>query len=198
MLISEASRVYYVNTVGRFFPGFEERVVVIDNGLDWEKFRPTQPQAIYEYVNIPPGTTRPVLLHPHRPEPSKGIMQTLAVADKLVHEYGFHDLLVLAPQWHVVQASSELSEFYAAIEHEIAVGGLRDHVVFHGWIPQDLMPEYYSLGRVTLSLGHFVESFGNAVYESMGCGTPSIAARISTHRDLLPDDLLVKVDYGDI
>jgi hypothetical protein len=50
---------------------------------------------------------------------------------------------------------------------------------------------------VTLSLGSFPESFGNAVYESMGCGTPSIAARISTHRELLPDHLIDKVDFDD-
>jgi hypothetical protein len=59
------------------------------------------------------------------------------------------------------------------------------------------MPQYYSLGAVTLSLGHFVESFGNAVYESLGCGTPSIAARVATHRELMPDELLDKVHFGD-
>lgn len=197
VLISEASRGYYVNTVGRFFPGFEERVVIIDNGLDWETFKPTPPKSIYDYVDVPRHTQRPILLHPHRPEPAKGIMQTLSVAAKLVHTHGFDDLLVLAPRWHTAQASTELREFYAAIEREITELRLQDHVILHGWIPQELMPEYYSLGTATLSLGSFVESFGNAVYESMGCGTPSVAARVSTHRDLVPDDLLFKVDYGD-
>ena len=59
------------------------------------------------------------------------------------------------------------------------------------------MPEYYSLGGVTLALGHFVESFGNTVYESLGCGTPAIVARISSHRELLPESLVDKVDFGD-
>jgi hypothetical protein len=59
------------------------------------------------------------------------------------------------------------------------------------------MPQYFSLGAVTLALGHFVEAFGNAVYESLGCGTPAIAARVATHRELLPDDLLDKVHFGD-
>src|SRR5690606_4944228 len=60
-----------------------------------------------------------------------------------------------------------------------------------------LLPQYYSLGDVTLSLGSFVESFGNAVYESLGCGTPSVVARIATHRELLPDNLVDKVDFDD-
>src|SRR5690606_9431886 len=58
-------------------------------------------------------------------------------------------------------------------------------------------PEYYSLGDVTFSLGHFAETFGNAVYESLGCGTPSIAARITTHRELLPPHLIDTVDFDD-
>src|SRR5690606_22218393 len=82
-------------------------------------------------------------------------------------------------------------------EREIAARGLGDHFIFHQWIPVELLPEYYSLGGVTLALGNFVESFGNAVYESLGCGTPSVVARVSTHRELLPDALIDKVDFGD-
>ncbi len=197
ILISESSRQYYLNTVGRFFPQFDERVKVIKNGLNWDRFTYTEPGNIYDVLGIQPSE-RPIILHPHRPEESKGIMQTIAVVDQLVHEHEFTNLLVLAPQWHTVQASVDLREFYERIENEIDKRGLKEHFFFHGWIPQKLMPEYYSLGSVTFSLGHFVESFGNAVYESMGCGTPSIAARISTHRELMPDHLLAKVDFGDI
>ena len=50
---------------------------------------------------------------------------------------------------------------------------------------------------MTLALGCFVESFGNVAYESLGCGTPAIVARVSTHRELLPDSLIDKVDFGD-
>lgn len=60
------------------------------------------------------------------------------------------------------------------------------------------MPAFYSLGRVTLCLGNFVETFGNVAYESLACNTPSIVARVGVHRTLLPDHLIDKVDYGDI
>jgi hypothetical protein len=43
-----------------------------------------------------------------------------------------------------------------------------------------------------------VESFGNTPYESLGCGTPAVVARVSTHRELLPDHLLDKVHFGDV
>ena len=197
VLISDYSRQYFQHTVGRFFPELAERIEVIPNGLDWDKFKPTPPDHIFDYLSVNPGDG-PFVLHPHRPEASKGIMQTIKTADLLVHKYGHGSLKVLAPKWLDQQTSSDLAEFYAQVEYEISSRDLTDNFVFHGWIPQGLMPEYYSLGSVTFSLGNFVESFGNAVYESLGCGTPSIAARIATHRELLPEHLVDKVDYDDI
>jgi glycosyltransferase involved in cell wall biosynthesis len=199
ILISENSRQHFLYTAGRFFPDYFSRTVVIHNGVDWEHFKPTPPGKILDIVPVQPGAY-PIVLHPHRPEATKGIRETLAVVDLLVHEYGFADLKVCVPKWLdlALEGSGELREFYASIEADIVRRGLSDHIIFHDWIPQSLMPEYYSLGTVTLALGSFVESFGNSVYESLGCGTPSIPARISSHRELLPEHLVDKVDFGDI
>lgn len=196
ILISEYSYKYYQQTVGRFFPEYDQRAVVIHNGVDWSKFTYTPPKEILDYLPIQLNG-QPIVLHPHRPEATKGIYQTIAVVDLLVNQHGMSDLIALAPQWMEHQLTPELGEFYADIEAEIHRRGLEKNFVFHGWIPQPLMPQYYSLGSVTLSLGSFPESFGNAVYESLGCGTPSVVARIATHRELLPENLIDKVDYDD-
>lgn len=197
ILISEYSRRYYEHTAGRFFPELSARIEVIPNGIDWERFKPTPPGDLLDIIPIQPGT-RPIVLHPHRPEASKGLRQTIAVVDQLVHRYGIEDVLGLVPQWHEAERSAEVDEYYVAIRQEIAARDLTDNILFHGWVPRELMPAYYSLGSVSLSLGNFVEAFGNSVYESLGCGTPSVVARIATHRELLPDDLIDKVDYDDI
>jgi glycosyltransferase involved in cell wall biosynthesis len=197
ILISEYSRAYYAATVGRFFPEFDGRVEVIHNGLDWSRLKPTPPsEELLARLPFDPGQ-HTVILHPHRPEPTKGIPQTLAVVDLLVHRYGLRDIKTLIPRWLDVQNSPDLQAFYDSVQAEIDARSLGDNIVFHDWLPQRLLPEYYSLGAVTFSLGSFPESFGNAVYESLGCGTPSIAARIATHRELLPDDLIDKVDFDD-
>lgn len=196
VLISDYSRRVVEATAGRFFPRLHERITVIPNGLDWNRFKPTPPDEILRYVPVNPETDD-IILHPHRPEESKGIMQTVAVVDRLVNQYGLTHIKALIPKWIHTQLTAELRAFYERVEAEIHTRGLNSHIVLHDWIPQHLMPQYFSLGRVTFSLGHFVESFGNAVYESLGCGTPSIAARISTHRELLPDTLLDKVDFDD-
>jgi glycosyltransferase involved in cell wall biosynthesis len=196
ILISEYSRRFFAATVGRFFPEFDARAHVIHNGLDWERFKPTPAGEILNYLPFDPAQ-HDVILHPHRPEESKGVMQTLAVVDLLVHQHGLTRIKTLIPKWLDLQLTPELREWYGRIEQEIETRGLREHIVLHDWIPQGLMPEYFSLGAVTLSLGHFAESFGNAVYESLGCGTPSIAARVTTHRELLPEGLLARVDFDD-
>jgi glycosyltransferase involved in cell wall biosynthesis len=197
ILISEYARQYFLHTAGRFFPGYAERAVVIHNGVDWDHFKPQTPTEILDIVPVEPGRY-PIVLHPHRPEDTKGIRQTLAVADLLVHQYGFGDLRVLVPEWLDYGLSRELRDYYDDLRNEIAERNLAENIVFHGWIPQSLMPQYYSLGSVTLALGRFVESFGNSVYESLGCGTPAIPVRISSHREILPEDLVDKVDYNDI
>jgi glycosyltransferase involved in cell wall biosynthesis len=196
ILISEYSRKFVEATMGRFLPELSERIEVIHNGLDWSRFKPTPAGDILKFLPFDPSQ-HPVIVHPHRPEDSKGMLQTVAVVDLLVNTYGHRTLKTLMPRWLDIQHSADLQAWYDHVQAEIDRRGIRDNIVMHDWIPQRLMPEYLSLGALTLSLGHFAETFGNAVYESLGCGTPTIAARITTHRELLPEHLLDKVDFDD-
>jgi hypothetical protein len=59
------------------------------------------------------------------------------------------------------------------------------------------MPAYYSLGDLSLSVGNFVETFPNISLESLACGTPSISARVATHRHVLPESIEERIDFGD-
>ncbi len=197
VVISEYARRFFLQTVGRFFPELPGRMKVIRNSIDWTRFQPTKPRRILNLIPEVHPELHTIVLHPHRPEDSKGIWQTIEVADRLVRQYGFVSLRVLVPRWLGVQCDPGVQELYDRVEREIAARGLAGNFIFHPWVPVELLPEYYSLGGVTLALGHFVESFGNAVYESLGCGTPTIVARISSHRELLPEHLIDKVDFGD-
>ena len=196
IVISEYARQFFTATAGRFFPELSERMTVIHNGIDWERFKPTQPGRILDLVPVDPERDL-VVLHPHRPEESKGLRQTIKVVDRLVHQHGLNNVKVCVPLWLGLEQDPAIQASYDLARADIAARGLTGNFVFHRWVPVDLLPEYYSLGGVTLALGSFVESFGNAVYESLGCGTPSIVARISSHRELLPEDLIDKVDYDD-
>jgi glycosyltransferase involved in cell wall biosynthesis len=192
--IAEYSRQVILATAGQFLPGLAEHT--IPNGLDFASFCPGAPHPnILRLVPVNPRHDL-IVLHPHRPERSKGLQQTIDTAALLVHQYGFHNLKVCVPRWFEAEHSPEVATYYREIELQLSERGLTKHFVFHGWIPQAMMPSYYRLGRLTLTLGHFVEAFGNVAYESLACGTPGVVARVGPHRSLLPDELLAKVHFG--
>jgi glycosyltransferase involved in cell wall biosynthesis len=195
--IAEYSRQVYLHTAGRFLPDLAERTVTINNGIDAALFRPGPIAAeLLRLIPVNPDEHL-IVLHPHRPEPSKGLEQTIAVTKLLVERYGLTQLRVLIPRWYDEAISAEVRAYYAGVEQRVTELGLREHIIFHDWIPQRLMPDYYRLGHVTLVLGAFVEAFGNVAYESLACGTPAIVARVATHRSLVPDALIDKVHYDD-
>ncbi|MFV9504939.1 MAG: glycosyltransferase family 4 protein [Oscillochloridaceae bacterium umkhey_bin13] len=194
--IAEYSRQVYLHTAGRFVPELAQRAITINNGLDFNQFCPAPPAtAIRDLIPGVDPQRHFVVLHPHRPEPTKGLPQSLAVAELLVHRHGCTNLRLLIPRWYDEKISPEVRAYYAGIEQELVTRSLSEHVVFHPWVPQALMSDYYRLGHVTLVLGSFVEAFGNVAYESLACGTPAIVARVATHRSLLPDDLVDKVHF---
>lgn len=197
VLISEFSRQFYLHTAGRFLPDLPSRMKVIHNGIQWERFKQTPPsERLLQHIG---GDPRPhkIILHPHRPEENKGMWQTIEVVDLLVNHHHITDIRVLVPRWLGLQFDEGVSRFYQRVDAELAKRGLTPYFVFHEWVPVDLLPEYYSLGDVMFSLGSFVESFGNAVYEALGCGTRVVTARISTHRELLPPEMIDGVDFND-
>ncbi|MEO1290101.1 MAG: glycosyltransferase family 4 protein [Chloroflexota bacterium] len=195
IVISEYSRRFVEATMGRFFPDLDRRLKRINNGLDWDFFQPTPPNRIHDIIPREISDNYKIILQPHRPEDSKGIWQVIDMVEKLAQKRD--DFRVLFPRWLGLKEDDGVQEFYFNVSKTCEERGISEYFMSHDWIPYQLLPEYYSLGDVTLSLGWFVESFGNAVYESLGCGTPSIVARIATHRELLPESLIDKVDFGD-
>src|SRR6185295_6035286 len=67
--------------------------------------------------------------------------------------------------------------------------GIESSVRLHGRIPFNLLPYYYCLGSATLSIGSFVEAFGNVVLESIACGTPSVTSHVGALANKLPQTL---------
>ena len=197
ILPSEHTRDSYHAAVAPFAPAVSERMQAIHNGFDWDFFQYTPPKGIFEV--IPRRLSEhPILLFPHRPEAAKGIYEVVQIARKLVYERDWRDLRVLVPRWLDADTAPANRDYYAKLRQTIHEAALDDIFYFHDWINEVHIAEYYSLADATLCIGSCVETFGNTVFESLGCGAPVIAARVATYRDLLPDEHIHRVDYGDM
>lgn len=195
--VSGYSAAVITSTAGQFIPGLNERIHQVNNGIDFDMFKPVNPDQLSEILGLNPQIDT-ILLHPHRPEPGKGLPETIQVVEQLVHRYGRSRIKVLVPEWIDTMVAGEESAFYQKMNALMDELNVREHFVFIPWMAQDQMPALYSLGQATLCLGNFVEAFGNVAYESLACGTPSVVAQVGVHRTMLPDNLIDKVNFGDI
>jgi glycosyltransferase involved in cell wall biosynthesis len=184
-------------SAGLYYPGLLDRLHHVNNGIDFTMFKPVDTTRLANALGVDPQRDT-ILLHPHRPEPGKGLPETIKVVHQLVNRHLLRNVKVLIPEWIDSMVSSGESAFYQEMIRLLKDLDVSEHFVFTPWMPQSQMPALYSLGHATLSLGNFVEAFGNVAYESLACGTPSIVARVGVHRTNMPDELIDKVNYGDI
>lgn len=173
-------------------------LVTVYNGFDGGFYQKASSEQVYELrktLGIPHNAI--AILYPHRPEATKGIFQTLEIISKLRKRLPiaiFERLRLLVPRWFTTDPNATVYRKYIDYAKEL---GLEHMILLHDWVPQQLMPVYYSIGRVTFCVGNFVEAFSNVSIESELCGTPVLVARVGCHRTLLPDSLVDKADYGD-
>jgi len=195
--ISPYSESVIKNTAGRFYPGLNQRIHLVYNGIDFEVFSKKNIESLAFELGVNPDEDI-IILHPHRPEPGKGLEEAIQVVSQLVNDYHYKNVKALIPEWIGEMVSQGEQVFYQSMMDLMIDLGVRENFLFFPWMPNNRMPELYSLGDVTFCLGSFVETFGNVAYESLACQTPSVVANVGVHRTLMPDDLLDKVDYGDI
>lgn len=84
------------------------------------------------------------------------------------------------------------------IERRIRELGLERHVTLAGFVPDDELPDYYSLCSL-FAMPSKREGFGIVYLEAMACGKPAIAGNRDGARDALMDgELGVLVDPDDV
>ncbi|MBI4219793.1 MAG: glycosyltransferase family 4 protein [Chloroflexi bacterium] len=174
-----------------------EPVEVIPNGIDLGVYRPGGTRAAPAGV-APRRPGELVLLHPHRPDPRKGIEQSLRVVLALRRQQPRRPVRLLVPRHVDAPSDPGIAAHYADVErlaHEI---GVADSVEFHPWFGEPDMPALYRFADATLCLGNFIESFGLTVYESLACGSTVVAARVGALREAPEFADLYRVEFGDV
>jgi glycosyltransferase involved in cell wall biosynthesis len=179
-------------TAGMYLSGFAQRLHQINNGLDTALYQPSNAEELRRQLLVDCPEAEPIIVHPHRVEPGKGLLSAIDLVAKLVKMPEFANLKALVPHGLDQMRGKDENQFLSFCKELIRSKGLEQNFIFHRWLTPDQMPAYYSLADLTVCLGTAPEAFGNVAYESLLCGTPSLVYKIGTHRSQLADDLLLK------
>ncbi|GAA0357182.1 glycosyltransferase family 4 protein [Bacillus horti] len=191
-------------TVGRVQPQITDQLRIVKNGVDLSVYKPVEATRKSQL-----GLTDDdfVLLFPHRPEASKGIVQAFETVRELKEKLkgplkgqlkGKARVRLLLPRHFDVHVSKETEQFYTQLTQEAKEFQVEESLVFYPWVPGHDMPQLYAIADVTLCIGQFIESFGYVQIESIACGTPVVVSNVGAQRSIVPSGYsVIKVDYGD-
>jgi glycosyltransferase involved in cell wall biosynthesis len=142
-----------------------ERIHVVPEGVDTERFRPiTEPERLSAWRTQVFGEDVPYVAYVGKPTERRNLSALIRAFGKLRHEQGIPHRLVIA--------GADLpgtSPFRKIVTHE----GLDDHVTVLGYVTHDDMPLLYNAADVFIYPSSY-EGFGMPVLEAMACGAPLI------------------------
>jgi phosphatidylinositol alpha-mannosyltransferase len=158
-----------VETARLYHPG---EYAVIPNGVDIERFRPTQPPfeewRDRDHVN---------LLFVGRLDPRKGLQFLIAAMPEIVRRTNGRARLL------VVGDSYLRPKFEASV-----AAAVREHVQFLGHVPSHDLPRWYATGDLFVSPASGNESFGIVLLEAMAAGRTVVASDIPGYRSVVQPD----------
>lgn len=151
-------------------------VTELPNGVDVQHFRPAaRNEDLRRDLGIRDRKTALFVGALDRPHYFKGVDRLLQAMQRLERD----DVFL------IVAGSGDLRDGYRRQAAEL---GIADRVAFPGYIPDDLLPDYYRLADVTVLPSVTAgEAFGLVLLESLACATPVIASNLPGVRTVVAD-----------
>jgi glycosyltransferase involved in cell wall biosynthesis len=144
-----------------------DKVHVIMNAVT-PAFRRVDDEQRLAQVRARYGLQGPYILYVGNIEPRKNLTR-LIDAFALLKKRGLPHRLAMVgqPGWHC-------EPIYAEVERQ----GLKNEVIFTGYVPFEDLPSLYS-AAATMAFPSIYEGFGLPVLEAMACGTPVVTSQSS-------------------
>jgi phosphatidylinositol alpha-mannosyltransferase len=155
--------------VSRYVPGKYE---IIPNGVDTEVFKPDV-RPIEKYCD-----GKKNILFLGRLERRKGLIYLIKAFYLLKQQVPDSRLIVVGP------GASLRSPYEKWIKNH----GLKEDVVFTGYISEEDKPRYFKTADVYCSPATSRESFGIVLLEAMAVGTPVVASDIDGYNSVVTHD----------
>ncbi len=153
----------------------KNKIVTIYNGIE-EKYKPypLEAQRLKEKLNI----QGPVLLYVGRITTYKGVEYIINAYKRVKTEIPNVNLVIGGkPDYLMEKEYKNWKETYKDI-------------FFMGYLPDDEVPYYFSMGDIFLTYSSSSEGFGLTPLEALSCGTPVICSSIFVYREILKDHAL--------
>ena len=143
-----------------------EKISVVYNGIDHERFRPlTVPAAIREKYHLPPD--RRYLIYVGSEDPRKNLVALVGALAKVRNELPNVELIKVG-RAHFDRERRRLID----LANQLGVG---TEIHFLEDVPEDYLSLLYNLAEVCV-IPSLYEGFGFPVLEAMACGTPVVYA----------------------
>jgi glycosyltransferase involved in cell wall biosynthesis len=164
-----------------------ERITVVPNGVDAERFRPGDRAAARLALGLPPEAT--VVLTVGGVYEDKGQHAILEILPALVAR----DPRLL----YVVLGGFRRDGYRRRLDGLVAAGELAGHVRFVGPRPHEELPDWYRAADL-FCLPTRSEGWANVLLEAMACGVPVVTTRVGGNGEIVTSDRYGRlVPHGD-
>jgi glycosyltransferase involved in cell wall biosynthesis len=190
--LRDCSRIFSVSeslkslAVSLGIPG--EKIRVVGNGVDSEKFHPVDRQAARASLGIPADAK--VLVSVGALVPRKGFHRVIEILPALLERHP--DLLYL-----VVGGSSPEGDIGEELKRQAARLGVAERMRFLGAMPSAELKTPLSAADVFV-LSTSNEGWANVFLEAMACGLPVVTTDVGGNREVVRDESLGRIlPFGD-
>ena len=162
-----------------------DRVDVIENGVDVEKFAPVPQSEARRFVGIDGGER--ILICVGHFVPLKGFHRVVGALPHLRRE--FPNLILVL----VGGSSASAGGYLQQVQELTARLNLEAHVRFTGPLPQERVAEWLNASDVFV-LSSDREGCPNVVWEAMACGRPVVSPKVGAVEQMVPSDAGILFD----
>lgn len=157
-----------------------ERIRVVPNGVDVDRFHPRDPAQARKTLGLPDDRT--ILLSVGGLNEGKGHHRVVALLPRLLKERP--DIL------YVIVGSERASDTVRPLLNRLVQqAGLADHVLIVGERRHEEIPLWLAASDV-FCLATRSEGWANVLLEAIACGRPVVATRVGGNAEVVPSDRL--------
>jgi glycosyltransferase involved in cell wall biosynthesis len=166
----------------------EEKIVVVYNGVEHEKFKQLDCEHAKEYLKSKYGISGGFILSVVGTFiPRKNVLRLLSSYHKLPND--------VKSKYQLIIIGKKQGSLYDQVLETIHRLKLDDRVILTGYVPEEDLPLFYNAASLFVFLSLY-EGFGLPPSEAMACGTPVIVSKISSLPEIVGDAGLTVDPYN--